>query len=103
MRTSVQAGMSLAQIGEFSFIIAALGLSLQATREFLYPVAVAVSALTTLFTPGWFRASERVAALVDWNQPRPLQNFAAGYGSCFCIIRSAPRAITTLVSIRCLL
>jgi len=64
MRTSVQAGMSLAQIGEFSFIIAALGLSLQATREFLYPVAVAVSALTTLFTPWWIRASERVAAYV---------------------------------------
>jgi CPA2 family monovalent cation:H+ antiporter-2 len=52
MRTSVQAGMSLAQIGEFSFIIAALGLSLKATSEFLYPVAVAVSAQTTLLTRG---------------------------------------------------
>ena len=51
MRTSVQAGLSLAQIGEFSFIIAALGLALHATGEFLYPVAVAVSALTTLLTP----------------------------------------------------
>jgi CPA2 family monovalent cation:H+ antiporter-2 len=43
-RTSVQAGMSLAQIGEFSFIIAAVGLSTGATRDFLYPIAVAVSA-----------------------------------------------------------
>ena len=43
--------MSLAQIGEFSFIIAGLGLTLGATGEFLYPVAVAVSAITTLTTP----------------------------------------------------
>src|SRR5207244_12909410 len=57
MRTSVQAGLSLAQIGEFSFIIAGLGLALHATREFLYPVAVAVSALTTLLTPWMIRAS----------------------------------------------
>src|SRR5262249_28877441 len=47
-RTSVQAGMSLTQIGEFSFIIAGLGISLGATRDFLYPIAVAVSAITTL-------------------------------------------------------
>lgn len=64
-RTSMQAGMSLAQIGEFSFIIAALGLSLGATREFLYPVAVAVSALTTLTTPWLIRASGPAASLLD--------------------------------------
>ncbi len=103
MRTSVQAGMSLAQIGEFSFIIAALGLSLQATREFLYPVAVAVSALTTLFTPWWIRASERVAAYVDRKLPRPLQTFAALYGSWVEELRSAPRANTAVGSIRRLL
>ena len=103
MRTSVQAGMSLAQIGEFSFIIAALGLSLQATREFLYPVAVAVSALTTLFTPWWIRSSERVAAYVDRKLPRPLQTFAALYGSWVEELRSAPRANTAVGSIRRLL
>ena len=48
--------MSLAQIGEFSFIIAGLGLTLGATRDFLYPVAVAVSAITTLTTPWLIRA-----------------------------------------------
>ena len=48
-------GMSLAQIGEFSFIIAGVGLSLGVTRHFLYPVAVAVSALTTLLTPWLIR------------------------------------------------
>ena len=62
-RTSVQAGMSLAQIGEFSFIIAGLGLALGATGDFLYPVAVAVSAITTLTTPWLIRAAEPVAEL----------------------------------------
>jgi CPA2 family monovalent cation:H+ antiporter-2 len=61
-RTSLQAGLSLAQIGEFSFIIAALGLTTGATRSFLYPVAVAVSAITTLITPWLIRASQVVHA-----------------------------------------
>ena len=65
MRTSVQAGMSLAQIGEFSFIIAGVGLSLGAVGTFLYPVAVAVSALTTLITPWLIRASGPAASFVD--------------------------------------
>ncbi len=50
-RTSMRVGMGLAQIGEFSFIIAALGLSLDVTSSFLYPIIVAVSALTTFTTP----------------------------------------------------
>src|SRR5256886_15997793 len=51
LRISLQAGLSLAQIGEFSFIIAGLGLALHATGAFLYPVAVAGSAPTPPFTP----------------------------------------------------
>jgi CPA2 family monovalent cation:H+ antiporter-2 len=62
IRTSVQAGMSMAQIGEFSFIIAGVGVTLGATRDFLYPIAVAVSAITTLTTPWLIRASEPFAA-----------------------------------------
>jgi CPA2 family monovalent cation:H+ antiporter-2 len=80
-RTSIQAGMSLAQIGEFSFIIAALGLSLGATRDFIYPVAVAVSAITTLLTPWLIRASGPTAEWVDRKLPRPLQTLSALYGS----------------------
>jgi CPA2 family monovalent cation:H+ antiporter-2 len=60
-RTSLRVGMSLAQIGEFSFIIAALGATLGVTSGFLYPIAVAVSALTTLFTPYLIRASDPLA------------------------------------------
>ena len=80
-RTALQAGMSLAQIGEFSFIIAGLGLSLGANRDFLYPVAIAVSALTALSTPWLIRASAPSAAFIDRRLPRPLQTFAALYGS----------------------
>lgn len=50
-RTSMRVGMGLSQIGEFSFIIAALGQSLKVTGDFLYPIAVAVSAVTSLLTP----------------------------------------------------
>jgi CPA2 family monovalent cation:H+ antiporter-2 len=80
-RTAVESGMSLAQIGEFSFIIAGLGLSLHATRDFIYPIAVAVSAITTLLTPWLIRASRRVAFAVDRMLPQPLQTFASLYGT----------------------
>jgi len=80
-RTAIQAGMSLAQIGEFSFIIAGLGLSLGATREFIYPVAVAVSAITTLTTPWLIRAAEPTADFVDRKLPHPLQTFTTFYGA----------------------
>ena len=81
VRTSIQAGMSLAQIGEFSFIIAGVGASLGATRDFLYPVAVTVSAVTTLLTPWLIRAAAPAASLVDHKLPRALQTFVALYGS----------------------
>lgn len=91
LRPSVQAGMSLAQIGEFSFLIAAMGVSSGSTRGFLYPVAVAVSALTTLGTPWLIRRSGDVARWVDHWLPAPLQTFGALYGSWFERLRAAPR------------
>jgi len=51
LKQSIQTGMSLSQIGEFSFIIATLGMTLNVTSSFLYPVVVAVSAITTFTTP----------------------------------------------------
>lgn len=65
LRNSMQVGMSLAQIGEFSFIIAALGQSLEVTSAFLYPVAVGVSAITTFTTPYLIRASGPTCAFVE--------------------------------------
>jgi CPA2 family monovalent cation:H+ antiporter-2 len=71
--------MGLAQIGEFSFIIAALGLSLNVTSGFLYPIAVAVSALTTLCTPYLIRASDSVVGWFDHAAPRPLVGVLEAY------------------------
>ncbi|HRO41034.1 MAG TPA: cation:proton antiporter [Flavobacteriales bacterium] len=61
LNRSVRIGMSLSQIGEFSFIIATLGLSLGVTSSFLYPIAVAASAVTTFTTPYMIRASKPVS------------------------------------------
>ena len=94
-RTAVRAGMSMAQIGEFSFIIAALGTSLGATGEFLYPVAVAVSAVTTLSTPWLIRGGEPFAAYVDRKLPHPLQTFATLYGTWLERLGSRPNAHRT--------
>lgn len=55
--TSLRVGMGLAQIGEFSFIIATLGLSLGVISNFLYPIAVATSVITTLLTPYLIKAA----------------------------------------------
>ncbi len=51
LKTAIQCGFSLTQIGEFSFIIATLGVTLGVTSSFLYPVVVAVSVITTFLTP----------------------------------------------------
>ncbi|HEX7844628.1 MAG TPA: cation:proton antiporter [Chitinophagaceae bacterium] len=69
LKVSVQTGMSLAQVGEFSFIIAALGLSLKATSDFFYPVIIAVSAITTFTTPYLIRASEPMYNWLDRKLP----------------------------------
>ncbi|WP_250513716.1 cation:proton antiporter [Caballeronia sp. INDeC2] len=71
-RTSMRVGMSVSQIGEFSFIIASLGLSLKVTSSFLYPIAVAVSALTTLFTPYLIRAADPLTMRLARAMPAPI-------------------------------
>jgi monovalent cation:H+ antiporter-2, CPA2 family len=68
-RTSLRVGMGLAQIGEFSFVIASLGLTLKVTSGFLYPVAVAVSAITTFLTPYLIRASDPLASALARRLP----------------------------------
>lgn len=100
VRTSIQAGMSLTQIGEFAFIIAAVGLTTGATRDFLYPVAVTVSAITTLTTPLFIHASDPVAAFVDRHLPRRLQTFVGLYGSWIEQLRRTPPEADTRLLIR---
>lgn len=77
---SVHSAMSLAQIGEFSFIIANLGLTLGVTGDFLYPIIVAVSVITTLTTPYFIKAADKGVALVTRLMPQKLLNAIERYG-----------------------
>lgn len=88
-RSSIRAGMSLAQIGEFSFILAALGASMGATRDFLYPVAIAVSAVTAFTTPLFVRHADRVANKVDHKLPARLQTLTSLYAAWIEELRTA--------------
>ena len=81
--------MSLAQIGEFSFIIAALALETHAARDFLYSLAVAVSVLTTFTTPYLIRGSVPLAEFVSARMPRQLKVLEALYDSWLERIRNA--------------
>lgn len=65
LRTSMYGAMSQTQIGEFSFIIANLGIGLGVTSGFLYPVIVAVSVITTFTTPFFIKSSEKAVAILD--------------------------------------
>lgn len=78
-RTSLRVGMGLAQIGEFAFIIATLGRDLKVTSEFLYPVAVSVSGLTTLTTPLLIRGSDSLARGIESIAPQRVRHALAFY------------------------
>ena len=79
-RTSLRVGMGLSQIGEFSFIIAALGMTLQVTSDFLYPVAVAVSAITTLLTPYLIRGADPLSLKIAAVMPTRMSRVLGMYG-----------------------
>lgn len=82
LKTSIQSGMSVSQIGEFSFIIATLGLTLNVTSNFLYPIAVAVSAITTFTTPYMIRLAEplhlRIESMLPERWKRNLNRYNSG-------------------------
>ncbi|HUO58576.1 MAG TPA: cation:proton antiporter [bacterium] len=88
LKTALQAAMALTQIGEFSFIIAQIGVSHGAVRGFLYDVTVAVSVVTAFTTPLLIKASEPFSRLVDSRLPKPLQTFSSLYGSWLEELRS---------------
>jgi len=81
LKHSVQAGMSLAQIGEFSFIIASLGVSLNVTSPFLYPIAVAASTFTTFTTPFLIKGSSSVYNRLEKIFPARLTSSINRYSS----------------------
>ena len=70
LKTSMKCGFSMAQVGEFAFIIASLGLSLRVIGDFLYPVVVAVSVITTFLTPYMIRVASPCYNLLERHLPR---------------------------------
>lgn len=81
LKTAMQCGFSLTQIGEFAFIIASLGVSLHVTSDFLYPIVVAVSVITTFLTPYMIRFAEPASNFVDTHLPVKWKNFLLHYSS----------------------
>jgi CPA2 family monovalent cation:H+ antiporter-2 len=81
LKVSLQTGMSLAQIGEFSFIIAALGLAQKVTSDLFYPIIVAVSGVTTFTTPYLTRASEPLYRWIDAHLPEKWRKSLLRYGA----------------------
>lgn len=81
LKTAMQCGFSLTQIGEFAFIIASLGVSLNVTSHFLYPIVVAVSVITTFLTPYMIRLAEPASNFVDAHMPRRWKGFLDRYTS----------------------
>lgn len=69
LKTAMKCGFSMAQIGEFAFIIASLGLSLGVISDFLYPVVVAVSVITTFLTPYMIRLAEPAHSFLERRLP----------------------------------
>jgi len=67
--TAIHVGFSLPQLGEFSFIIASLGCTLGVMREFIYPVIIAVSVITTFTTPYMIKAADPVSVWLHRNLP----------------------------------
>ncbi|HEY8375074.1 MAG TPA: cation:proton antiporter [Nannocystis sp.] len=100
LNASVRSGMSLSQIGEFSFIIASLGYSKGATGSYLFPIAVAVSILTSLTTPLMVRRSEAAAARFESGLPSRLQTFVSVYERWIEQLRSGPRTVSVWSRIR---
>lgn len=78
---SLRVGLTLAQIGEFSFVIAVLGVTVGAARPEIYAIAVGVSALTAFTTPYLVANSRRIAERLHGSTPVALRTFTAGYVS----------------------
>lgn len=72
LHTAIRCGFSMAQIGEFAFIIASLGMSLHVIADFLYPVVVAVSVITTFLTPYMIRGAEPAYRFLERHLPQSL-------------------------------
>ena len=81
LKTALQSGFCLTQVGEFAFIIAGLGTTMKVTSNFLYPIVVAVAVITTFLTPYMIRAAGPVYPYVEKHLPRKWKRFVEHYTS----------------------
>jgi CPA2 family monovalent cation:H+ antiporter-2 len=81
LKTALQCGFSLTQIGEFAFIIASLGVALGVTSDFLYPIVVAVSVITIFLTPYMIRLAEPAYGLIYRTLPQKAKDFMDSYAA----------------------
>lgn len=81
LKTAMQSGFCLTQVGEFAFIIAGLGTTMKVTSDFLYPIVVAVAVITTFLTPYMIRAAEPAYPFVEKHMPRKWKRFMKHYAS----------------------
>ena len=84
-RTAMRVGTGLSQIGEFSFVIATLGLTLSKTSpshenfKEMYPIVIGVALMTTVLTPRWIRSSDRLTDAILRGAPKPLVGYLTLY------------------------
>lgn len=81
LKIAIKSGFSLTQVGEFAFIIASLGVSLNVTDQYLYPVIVAVSVVTTFLTPYMIRLSDPVCSFIESRLPQSAKDLIDRYTS----------------------
>jgi CPA2 family monovalent cation:H+ antiporter-2 len=91
LRRSIQAGLSLSQIGEFSFIMVAVGIAAGVARPILLPIVVGAACITAITGSWQIRASGRAASWIDAHVPKPLATFVSFYESWIQRLRASPR------------
>ena len=79
VKIAVQSGFCLTQIGEFAFIVATLGMSLNVIEPYIYPIVVAVSVITTFTTPYFIKAAEPASGYLERKMPRRIKDFLSRY------------------------
>ena len=96
LKTAVSGAFSLAQVGEFAFIIASLGMSLGVLSTKVYPIIVAVSVITTFITPMMIKSSDKAFNLISKILPKSWAEYIANYSSSAKVTRNEERLWSAL-------
>jgi CPA2 family monovalent cation:H+ antiporter-2 len=100
LRPAIRAGLSLAQVGELSFVMATIGIAGGAVRDALLPVVVGVSCLTAFATPWLIKRSEKIAAQIARGLPRRIATFVSFYDGWLGRLRARPTVASNASLVR---